>query len=539
MKRHLNPSFLVRNRLGTYYFQRRVPERFRSRTPTLPIFVRLSLHTKSISLAKKLARLLAAMWDQRAQTYFRSEEDYHRGMKLLEEYLSIASTNGSFEEVTKFFDRLDDTSDYESHLLQRARSYYFSKKLDSGIDPYANSLGRSAEAPVQLSASQENSRNASVRTETFLSDAHNDYIIASRNQWKSESDTERMHVDTFKLFLEITGNLKTSELQKSHTSDFMKVLINYPSNKNKKQLYKDAAPREFLTKGIPESDKFSPSTIKKYLTTLGSFLRWLKLHDLTAIDLDAPLTTYRPQLQRAADQREDFTCDEIRKLFNSKQYRSGLHKTSSEFWVPLIALYTGARLNEICQLSSDDIYEIKEFNCYVFDFNENSDIFNKTLKRSNHKRLVPVHRRLIQLGLLEYLDAVKKFSRHLFPEIEYRGVSNKYGDAFQKWFNRTYLNKNNCNISNPKVTFHSLRHTVITQFSVTHKLTGNQVSAGLGQAPKGGVFDTRYSKQHKFEHYYKYFELLDFDKCYNHELIRPWKYHAFWTNQTSKIKISK
>ncbi len=539
MKRRLNPSFLVRNRLGIYYFQRRVPEKFRALTPTLPIFVRLSLHTKTISLARKLARLLAAMWDQRAQTYFKSEDDYHRGMKLLEQYLSVASTNGSFEEVSKFLDNLDDVSDYESHLLQQARSYYFSKKLDSGIDPYAHSLGQPAGARGQLSASQANSRNALIRSETSLSDAHNDFITASRNQWKSTSNTERLHVETFKLFFEITGNIKTSELQKSHTSDFMKLLFHYPSNKNKKQLYKNVKAREFLTKDIPESDKLNAITIKKYFRTLGSFLRWLKLHDLTAIDLDAPLKTYKPQIPRPADQREDFNCDELRKLFNSKQYRNGLHKSSSEFWVPLIALYTGARLNEICQLSSGDIYEFTKFNCYVFDFNEKSDIPNKTLKRNHHSRLVPVHRRLIELGLLEYLNEVKKFSKTLFPEIEYRGTSNKYGDALQKWFNRTYLNKNNCNITAPKVSFHSLRHTVITYFSTAHKIIGDEISGGLGQASKGGEYDRRYSKQHKFEYYYKYFELIDFDKCYDHKLIRPWKYHAFWKNLTSKIKTSK
>ena len=82
-----NPSFLYKTDLGVFYFQRRIPEHFRNVCAKLPRFVRLSLATKHIPDARRLARALAVMLDIRQKQYFKDEESFHHGMKLLQEYL--------------------------------------------------------------------------------------------------------------------------------------------------------------------------------------------------------------------------------------------------------------------------------------------------------------------------------------------------------------------------------------------------------------------------------------------------------------------
>ena len=58
--------------------------------------------------------------------------------------------------------------------------------------------------------------------------------------------------------------------------------------------------------------------------------------------------------------------------------------------MPLIGLYSGLRMGEICGLQLEDIKKIDEVWC--FDVNEEQD---KRLKTVNSKRIVPVHPHLI------------------------------------------------------------------------------------------------------------------------------------------------
>ena len=141
MAKRSGPTYLIKNRLGVYYFQRRLPANTAGIAPLYSKFVRLSLRTKKKPEAIVLARTIAVMWDMRAQQFFKSEEHYHRGMKLLQEYLAAASRSSSFEELSALFlDNLDDTTDRETDLLDRAAKLHASRQLDTGHDPYTKQL---------------------------------------------------------------------------------------------------------------------------------------------------------------------------------------------------------------------------------------------------------------------------------------------------------------------------------------------------------------------------------------------------------------
>ena len=70
---------------------------------------------------------------------------------------------------------------------------------------------------------------------------------------------------------------------------------------------------------------------------------------------------------------------------------------SHKYWFPLIGLFTGMRMHEILQLYLEDIYE-KE-GVWVFDLNENHS--DKKRKTPQSRCLVPIHNKLIELGLRE------------------------------------------------------------------------------------------------------------------------------------------
>lgn len=85
---------------------------------------------------------------------------------------------------------------------------------------------------------------------------------------------------------------------------------------------------------------------------------------------------------------------------------------------------------------------------------------DKQLKTGASKRLVPIHSRLIELGLLDHVEAMrKKGAKKLFPDFSYC-PKNGWGRSLGRWFNDTFLDK--IGLTEKGLVFHSLRHTVVT-----------------------------------------------------------------------------
>ena len=111
-------------------------------------------------------------------------------------------------------------------------------------------------------------------------------------------------------------------------------------------------------------------------------------------------------------------------------------------------------MHEILQLYLEDIYE-KE-GVWVFDLNENHS--DKKLKTPQSRRLVPLHNKLIELGLLELWQTRKEENGYgrLFP-LAFQSNDGTYSSIFSKWFGR-YIK--HIGIKTTRTSFHSFRHNI-------------------------------------------------------------------------------
>jgi integrase len=164
-------------------------------------------------------------------------------------------------------------------------------------------------------------------------------------------------------------------------------------------------------------------------------------------------------------ERIPFTTDMLAKLFQAPLYTGskddgqGYNKIGphimrrGRFWVPLIALFTGMRLNEICQLYVKDIQTGPSEICFI---DVSTDGEGKTLKTAASKRRVPIHDELIRIGLMAYVAKPKKAGdTRLFPELKADKYGNR-GASFSKWFDRGFLRHT---LGSPSgIVFHSFRH---------------------------------------------------------------------------------
>lgn len=119
-----------------------------------------------------------------------------------------------------------------------------------------------------------------------------------------------------------------------------------------------------------------------------------------------------------------FTQSDLAALFQSGTYRNQEHTTTSQYWLPLLGLHTGARLNELCQLLKSDVQAIDGVDIISILDGEES----KRLKTDAARRLVPIHSKLIELGFLDFVKACP--DGRIFPHL--REDPLKPGDFGQK-----------------------------------------------------------------------------------------------------------
>ena len=200
------------------------------------------------------------------------------------------------------------------------------------------------------------------------------------------------------------------------------------------------------------SKAISASSVCKYITIFQEFLKFCRQQRLINSDLSDILL--KPQVDKNKNVWAPFESDELQKIFNPKTYfKRKRDQDNHKFWIPLISLYSGMRLNEICQIRLNDIKNEK--NIDYIEITDNGE--NQSVKNYASTRRVPIHPILKELGIMEQIQYAKKQKQdRLFYSLTYT-PKNKYAGSMSNAF-RYYMDKV-VKINNPKKVFHSFRHT--------------------------------------------------------------------------------
>lgn len=161
--------------------------------------------------------------------------------------------------------------------------------------------------------------------------------------------------------------------------------------------------------------------------------------------------------------RRSFTTDELKKVFSSPVYTRQWRPTgaggAAAAWMPLIALATGCRLEEIAQLRVADIFQDKDFGPFFRITDEGE---GQSLKTATSRRIIPLHTELIRAGFLDYVEQVSDAGHAwLFPQLE-PDHDGRRGENFGRWFRRYLRSTRGLNLPDPTIVFHSFRHTFKT-----------------------------------------------------------------------------
>ncbi len=285
--------------------------------------------------------------------------------------------------------------------------------------------------------------------------AHLDAYLATIG--KRSRSTVSAYKLTFERLETLIGAKPIAEVTTLEIDDFYQSLVETPTDKREGYLKQD--------------------TIYRSISNIRAFYRWAVAKHFSE-DNPARKVVVWPDAEEETDDnpaRRPFTTGELTKLFDAplfnlckseaRIYEAGGAKVRNhKFYFPAVGYLSGMRLSEIRQLEFEDIIDLN--GRPHFSVNRQSRHgHDKTTKTKSSLRQVPIHRELIRLGFLDWVEKRKLEAEdgRIFTDFRY-----------SNWWNQCLLP--NLSLKTEQTCYHSLRHGFRDMLRAALGLEANQSS---------------------------------------------------------------
>ncbi len=302
------------------------------------------------------------------------------------------------------------------------------------------------------------------------------YETEMEREKRGTEKTRKRRTRHMELLREILGDdIDVASIAWDESRKVKSVLTALPAHRSKKADTREKSLDQLIAE--PAKVGLHVRTINSHLSSYGAFFHWAKLNGYVAENPFAGIA-YNTQNASAEEPRVPFTMNQLAAIRDAvtdpTEDVPAYHK-----WGVLIAMHTGARLNEVAQLHLADIVQKDGIWCFDINMNDRSTT-KKRLKNRQSARLVPIHPYLKASGLLEYVEGLREAGRtRLFPEYPYT-ASDGYGRNLGRWVNGSLLPT--LKIKTDQLTFHSLRHSMVERL-VALDVSQAHIMAIVGHEP--------------------------------------------------------
>lgn len=274
---------------------------------------------------------------------------------------------------------------------------------------------------------------------------------------------------TYRLFVDVCGDKPLGAYTRKDAGRFRERVERLPSDYSKHPRYRGLCVEAILTAyiALPEADRvgvITQKTVKRHFSALST------LWTAAVAEGDAGENIFSGHrfsaTRKPSEQRDMWEQVDLARLFATPVWtgcRSATQRSTpgtvvlrdERFWLPLIAVFTGLRQEEICQLQLEDVRQDNEI--WYFDINDRPP---RKLKNATAIRRVPMHSELIRLGFMQHVERLRRSRQtRVFPAFRPGGADDRLGHAFTKWFTRY---RRDVGLYRPGLNFHSFRHTATT-----------------------------------------------------------------------------
>lgn len=350
-------------------------------------------------------------------------------------------------------------------------------------------------------------------------DAYKQSIYNDSIKYPSGLDpAKRRAIDEF--VIAFGSDVKTTNIQTSMIEKYINLLHCFPSGlelaelRNNLWSYLDA-PHDGRT--------MQDGTVKTRLINLRCFFRDMRKRNYIGQDLlDMICSPLRDRIslieKRASVEKSErpFEIDELKLLFEPNSYLAWSSLHAADYWLPLLALFTGARMGELVTLRAMDIKltPAQPFVARRKDKSRSGIIYidltdsEKNLKTEISHRVVPIHSALLELGFMQYVSDFSSES-YLFPH--YLGKDNddkravkKMTKEFTEYRRRRNIGREENQFEGDRLNFHTFRHTVIVGLKDqgVDDLVNREIVGHVAMAGKKDAHDQNYGQRYSIEKLY-------------------------------------
>ena len=318
--------------------------------------------------------------------------------------------------------------------------------------------------------SAEQIDDSSSLESTPLSEVIDSYL--DEKSYDNEKTADKIE-HALRMLVEDFGDIAINRINSAKVNLFKQHLRHLPSRRNQIAIYRDKSFHELVLMGeknnIKAKDRLSTTSINDTLGFLGTFFKWTTQNGYTDKNFFEGVKISRSKHRHAREERGRYSDKQIFKLFSADTYLEyTIEKNNfAYYWVPLICLFSGCRINEICSLYLDNVIKIKgkdsgkDIYCFNLVYEENRP--QKVLKTLSSRRIIPIHDEILNLDFLEFLKLLKRNKRRerIFQELKaYKG--NNFANSVQRFWNERYTRDLSIEKDSQgrRLSFMSLRHAV-------------------------------------------------------------------------------
>lgn len=310
-------------------------------------------------------------------------------------------------------------------------------------------------------------------------------------------DVARQHLSVAKLFARYLGHDNPADVCQSDIAGFRSLLFKLPKSHGKSPKDHSVPLSDLLkrSESLPtEQVGMASATINRYMTQINNLAEICRAFGAPFGDFDGVARLRSRKKGNARDDRAGFTTEELETLLGLPVWHGsaseddrfaagGLVFHDSSYWVPLLAIYTGARREELCGLLVSDIEKGTERPFIRIEENK-----LRGVKNQQSKRRVPLHPELIRLGFLNYVTAIINAGHDvLFPDLLTETGATPMGDVFDDQWQKMRALALPLAKEEGKV-LHSLRHwcnDAMKQKLVSSEIRRDILGHGTGDMNEG------------------------------------------------------
>jgi integrase len=346
--------------------------------------------------------------------------------------------------------------------------------------------------------------------------------LAEKRKRPDTVNQDRKVVQQFASF--VGANRSIRSIDAAEVRDWRNTVALLPPNYKKMKAYQGLTLREAAAHARAAGKAgLSPTTINKYLSTISPLFSWCTKEGYAGGN---PCDLLFYDIPKNSNPRPPFSGEQLESIFSSPLFTGfagdglehepgNIHARDWRKWIPLVCLFTGARIGEIAQLHVDDIKQEQEI---WFILIRDDEVTGQRTK-SGYSRPVPVHSQLQKIGFLGFVQKQRERAAgdgnpQLFPELRPNERGQISGTPSRFW--RDYLKA--IAIKNGRDGFgsHSFRHTMADQLRLAGYLD-DEIEVALGHNQKSVTSGYGNIRQGTVERLSKMFEQVSFEEvCLSH-----------------------